>query len=376
MKVYLDNGATTKTANEVIEAMKPYFEWEYGNPSSLHTFGQTAKEAVERARAHIGHYMNADAQEIVFTSGGTESDNTVIQGIAKEGDHIITTKIEHPAILESCHEMEKRGIKVTYLDVDENGLVDPVNLENNITEKTKLVSIIMANNEIGTIQDMVRLGEVCKNHGIFFHTDAVQALGKVDINVKAMNIDFLSASAHKLHGPKGVGILFIRRGLKLRPLLHGGGHESGLRSGTSNTTGIIGFAKALDLASLEARAKMKELRDYLIEELLKLPDCRLNGHPTKRLPNNVNVAFKYIEGEGILLHLNEAGIAVSTGSACSSLSLKPSHVLLAIGLKPEDSHGSVRVTLSNYTTKEEIDYFLKHIKEIVTKLRALSPFGG
>ncbi len=374
MRVYLDNGATSKTDERVVEAMLPYFTEDYGNPASLHTFGQTALEGVKKAREKLAKFINAEADEIIFTSGGTESDNMVIQGIAKEGDHIITTKIEHPAILESCAAMEKRGVEVTYLDVDNEGYVKPEVLKSAIKKNTKLVSIMMANNEIGTIQDMEKLGAICKEKGVLFHTDAVQAVGKVSIDVKAMNIDLLSASGHKIHGPKGIGILYVKNGIKVRPLIFGGGHESGMRSGTSNTTGIIGFAKAIELCNVDVK-EMVRLRDKIIDSLLELPDSRLNG-PKDRLPNNVNVAFKYIEGEGILLHLDGAGIAVSTGSACSSLSLKPSHVLLAIGLKPENSHGSVRITLSRYNTEAEVDYFLKELRGVITKLRALSPFGG
>jgi cysteine desulfurase len=375
MKAYLDNGATTRTDPRVVEAMKEYFTEEYGNPASLHSFGQRAKEGVEAARKYIASFINATPEEIVFTSGGTEADNLALFGVARRAPkgHIITSKIEHPAILEACSALEKQGHKITLLEVDEHGLVSPDALEKAITKSTVLVSIMMANNEIGTIQDIQAIGAVCKMHNVPFHTDAVQALGKLPIDVKAMNIDMLSASAHKLHGPKGVGLIYIRKGLKIEPLIYGGGHERGMRSGTSNTTGIIGFAKALELS--KEPHQMAVLRDRLIKELLKLPDARLNGHPTKRLCNNVNVAFRYIEGEGMLLHLDAAGIAVSTGSACSSLSLKPSHVLLAIGLRPEDAHGSVRITLSKFTTEQEVDYFLENIEKIVRRLREMSPFG-
>ncbi len=376
MRVYLDNGATTRTAPEVLEAMKPFFLEEYGNPSSIHTFGQVAREAVENARSVISKSINADPKEIVFTSGGTESDNIAIQGVARAlpGKHIITSSIEHPAVLETCKALEHKGYKVTYLKVNRFGLMDLGELENAITKDTILVTIVFANNEIGTIQQIREIGVICHKHNVYFHTDAVQALGKVPIDVKSMNIDLLSASAHKLHGPKGVGLLYVRKEVKLEPIVYGGGHERGIRSGTINTAGIVGFARAVELS--EQPNNMVKLRDKLITELIKIPETFLNGHPTQRLPNNVNVSFKHIEGEGILLHLDARGIAVSTGSACSSLTLQPSHVLLAIGLRPEDAHGSIRITLSRYTTEEEIDYFLDSIAPIVKRLREMSPFKG
>ncbi len=376
MRVYLDNGATTRTAPEVVKAMEPYFTEMYGNANSLHSFGEEARSAVDKSRSCIAEFIKAAADDIIFTSGGTESDNIAIQGVATalrdRGNHIITSKIEHPAVLETCRALEKQGYKVTYLDVDRYGFVDLQQLEESITKQTILVTIMFANNEIGTIQPVARIGEICHKHNVYFHTDAVQALGKLPIDVKKLKIDMLSASAHKLHGPKGIGFLYKRKGVKLKPIIYGGGHEFGLRSGTTNTTGIVGFAKALQLC--EQPSRMTELRDKLIKELLKIPDTILNGHPTERLPNNVNVTFKFIEGESLLLMLDRYGIAVSTGSACSSHKLEPSHVLLAIGLKPEEAHGSLRITLSRYTTEEEIDYFIDKVKKVVNELRELSPF--
>ncbi len=371
MRVYLDNAATTMTAPEVVAEMKRFFSEEYANPASLHTMGQHAKEATEKARESIAKAINAEPEEIIFTSGGTESDNLAIKGI--NAGHIITTKIEHPAVLESCRALEKKGTKITYLDVDPEGLIDLEQLKDSINKGTGLVTIMAANNEIGTILPLEKIGAICKERGVPFHTDAVQALGKVPIDVKAMNIDMLSASAHKIHGPKGMGILYVKKGIKLIPSIHGGGHEHGMRSGTGNTAGIMGMAKAIEL--MQEKNNMQELRDMLIKGLLEIPETRLNGPRQKRLCNNVNVAFKYIEGEGILLYLDEAGISVSTGSACSSLSLKPSHVLLALGLKPEESHGSIRFSLSRYTTKAEIQYTIEETKKVVKRLRELSPFG-
>jgi cysteine desulfurase len=370
MKAYLDNAATTMTAPEVLKAMEPYFLQEYGNPASLHTMGQKAKESVEKARASIARVINAEPEDIVFTSGGTEADNLAIKGIKTK--HIITSKVEHPAVLQACAALEKQGSKITYLDVDQEGSVNLEQLRAEIVESTGLVTIMAANNEIGTIMPLEEIGGICKAKGVPFHTDAVQGLGKMPIDVKAMNISMLSASAHKLHGPKGIGFLFVKKGIKLEPLIHGGGHERGMRSGTANPPGIIGMAKALQL--MQNQNNMAELRDLLIRGLLQIPGSRLNGPKASRLCNNVNVAFKHIEGESILLLLDQAGISVSTGSACSSLSLKPSHVLLSIGLRPEDSHGSIRYSLSRYTTKEEIEYTIMHTKRVVEQLRRLSPF--
>ena len=377
MQVYLDNAATTKVDDEVLKAMESFFTKQYANPASLHEFGQKVKEEIDKARKFIAGFINARAEEIVFTSGGTESDNTALIGVAEamknKGNHIITSKIEHPAILRTCDYLAKKGFRITYLNVDKFGMVDLDELNDAINDETILVSIMSANNEIGTIQPIGKIGEICERKNVYFHTDAVQALGKVPIDVKAMNIDLLSASAHKIHGPKGIGFLYVRKGVKILPLIHGGDQESGLRSGTTNAPGIIGMAKAMEL--MNQPNDMERLRDKMINELLRIPNSVLNGHPNIRLSNNVNVAFKYIEGESILLYLSDNGIAVSTGSACSSLSLKPSHVLIAIGMKPEDAHGSIRITLSRFTTEQEIDYAIEKITGTVQKLRKLSPFG-
>jgi cysteine desulfurase len=376
MQVYLDNAATTKVDEEVLKIMSVFFTTKYANPASLHELGQNVKEEIIKAREFIAGFINARPEEIIFTSGGTESDNTALIGIAEasKGNHIITSKIEHPAILKTCEYLEKKGFNVTYLNVDRYGMINTDELEKVITDETILVSIMSANNEIGTIQPIAKIGEICEKRGVYFHTDAVQALGKVPIDVKAMNIDLLSVSAHKIHGPKGMGFLYIKKGTKILPLIHGGGQESGFRSGTTNTAGIIGMAKAMEL--MNQPNDMERLRDKLIQGLLKIPKSVLNGHPNIRLSNNVNVAFKYIEGESILLYLSDNGIAVSTGSACSSLSLKLSHVLMATGMKPEEAHGSIRFTLSRFTTEEEIDYTIEKVTETVQKLRKLSPFGG
>ena len=372
MKTYLDNAATTKISDEVLKAMQPYFNEKYGNASSLHSFGTEAKQAVENARKIIAKSINAEPKEIIFTSGGTESDNIAIKEIAfthkQDGNHIITSKIEHPAVLETCKFLETIGFKITYLDVDKNGLIDLKQLEKSIKKDTILVSIIHANNEIGTIQDIEEIGKICKKHKIIFHTDAVQSYTKIPINVK--NIDLMSLSAHKIHGPKGIGALYVKKGTGIGSLIHGGGHEQGLRSGTENVSGIVGFAEAVKTAD---NKNIEKFRDKLINELLKIPETILNGHKTKRLCNNVNVSFKYIEGEALILQLDSKGIAASTGSACSSKQLEPSHVLLAIGLKPEDAHGSLRLSLSRFTTEKEIDYVVKQIKEVVENLRKISP---
>jgi cysteine desulfurase len=377
MQVYLDNAATTKIDEKVLEAMKPYFLEKYANASSLHEMGQEAKDAVDKARKFIAGFINANPDEIIFTSGGTESDNLALIGIAEalksKGNHIITSKIEHPAVLETCRYLEEKGMKITYIGVDKYGVVNIEELKSAITDNTILASIMFANNEIGTIQPIAEIGKICAKKNIYFHTDAVQALGKVPIDVNAMGITMLSASAHKVHGPKGIGFLYVKKGTKIKPIIHGGGHEHGLRSGTTNTTGIIGFVKALEL--MNEPHEMEILRDKIIKELTKIPDSILNGHPTARLSNNVNISFKYIEGESMLLYLSDNGIFVSTGSACSSLSLKPSHVLSAIGLRPEDGHGSIRISLSRYTTEKEVDYAIEKIKEVVEKLRKLSPLG-
>lgn len=377
MRAYLDNGATTKTDEEAAKAINECFAKNYGNASSLHEFGREAKEILESAREVIAEKINAEPSEIIFTSGGTESDNLAIQETAypnrDKGNHIITTKIEHPAVLETCKFLEKEGFKVTYLDVDEDGLIDLEQLKKEINEKTILVSVMHANNEIGTIQPIEEIGKICREKRIYFHTDAVQSFTKTQIDVKKQNIDLASFSGHKVHGPKGVGALYIRKGTKIHSLMHGGHQESGKRAGTENVPGAAGFAKAVELSNKDDIKRMQELRDRLIENLLEIPDTILNGSREKRLCNNVNISFSFVEGESLLMKLDDKGIAVSTGSACSSQSLEPSHVLLAIGLKHEIAHGSIRFTLSKYTTQKEIDYVVKAVKKAVNELRAVSP---
>jgi cysteine desulfurase len=378
MKVYLDNGATTMVDKEVEKAMLPYFTKIYGNASSLHKFGQEAKGALEKSREVIAKRINAEPEEIIFTSGGTESDNLAIQEIAytnkDKGNHIITTKVEHHAVEKTCKFLEKDGFKVNYLDVDAEGFIDLRQLEKSITKETVLVSIIHGNNEVGTIQDIKAVGEICKKHNVIFHTDAVQSFTKVPIDVKKVNVDLISMSSHKIHGPKGVGALYIKKGTKIHPLFFGGSHEFGKRAGTENIPGIVGFAKAVELAKEEHCKKMVELRDYFIDKIEKeVPEVKLNGSRDKRLCNNVNIIFRYIEGEALLIKLDDRGIAVSTGSACSSRELKPSHVLTAMGIPAAVAHGSIRFTLSRFTTKEELDYTFKNVKEVVKELRKISP---
>lgn len=379
--IYLDNAATTKVDHEVFEAMKPYFEEVYGNASSMYSFAGKARKAVNDAREVIADYLGAKAREIYFTAGGSESDNWALKAVAfakkEKGKHIITSKIEHHAILHTCEYLEKNGFEVTYLDVDEHGLVSIEKLKQAIREDTILISIMFANNEIGTIEPIKEIGAVAHEHGIVFHTDAVQAYGHVPIHVDEMNIDLLSASGHKINGPKGIGILYIRDSVKIGAFIHGGAQERGRRAGTHNTPGIVGFAKATELAvqTMEKRASHeRELRDYLIDRVLKeIPYSRLNGHPTKRLSNNANFCFRFIEGESLLIMLDQKGICGSSGSACTSGSLDPSHVLLAIGLPHEIAHGSLRLTLSEETTKEDIDYTVDELKQIVDRLRNMSP---
>lgn len=380
--IYLDNAATTKTAPEVVEAMLPYFGEIYGNPSSVYELAQTTKSAVTAAREEIASVIGARAQDIYFTAGGTEADNWAIkaayEAYSSKGNHIITTKIEHHAVLYTCEYLEKyHGAKVTYLDVDENGLVRPEDLEAAITPETILISIMFANNEIGTIEPVSEIGRIAREHGILFHTDAVQAFGQVPIQVDEMNIDMLSSSAHKINGPKGIGFLYIRKGVKIRSFIHGGAQERKRRAGTENVPGIVGYGRAAKLAAetMEERtAKERELRDYLIGRILdEIPYVRLNGDRQRRLPNNVNVSFRFIEGESLLIMLDMEGICASSGSACTSGSLDPSHVLLAIGLPHEIAHGSLRMTLSAENTKEEMDTVVEKLKEIVEKLRGMSP---
>lgn len=379
--IYLDNAATTKTRPEVVEAMLPYFTEFYGNPSSVYEFSTPCKKAIAHARETIANSLGAKSNEIYFTAGGTESDNWAIKATAEayqgKGNHIITSRIEHHAVLHTCEYLEKRGFEVTYLDVDENGVVKLEDLKKAIRPTTILISIMFANNEIGTIQPIREIGAIAKEHGILFHTDAVQAYCHVPINVDEYNIDMLSSSAHKINGPKGIGFLYIRTGIKTRSFIHGGAQERKRRGGTENVPGIVGYGKAVEIAQAtmeERAAKERELRDYLMERIMaEVPYTRINGHRTDRLSNNVNVAFQFIEGESLLIKLDMAGICGSSGSACTSGSLDPSHVLLAIGLPHEIAHGSLRLTLNEENTKEEMDYVVEKVKETVEYLRGLSP---
>ncbi len=380
--VYLDNAATTKMKDSVLEKMLPYFTKNFGNASSTYTTpGQNARKGLSEARADVAKAIGAQSGEIYFTSGGSEADNWAIKGVTlknkKRGNHIITSTVEHHAVLHTCQFLEKQGFEVTYLPVDEYGMVSAEDVENAIKDTTVLVTIMFANNEIGTINPIKEIGAVCKKHGVLFHTDAVQATGAVTIDVKDMNIDLLSMSAHKFHGPKGVGALYIRKGVQIENLIHGGAQESGKRATTENVAGIVGMAAALSDAAAHMEEKTKRityLRDKLINGIEKsIPYCRLNGHREKRLPNNVSFCFRYIEGESLLLSLDIKGFVVSSGSACTSGSLDPSHVLLAIGLPHEIAHGSMRATLSEFTTEEEIDEFIKTLGPIVQRLRDMSP---
>lgn len=379
--IYLDNAATTKTRPEVVEAMLPYFTEFYGNPSSVYTFSAKSKEAVTKAREIIADSLGVKSNEIYFTAGGSEADNWALVAAAEayeaKGKHIITSKIEHHAILHTCEYLEKRGYEVTYLDVDENGVVKLDELKKAIRPDTILISIMFANNEIGTIEPIKEIGAIAKEHGILFHTDAVQAYGHVPISADEYNIDMLSASGHKINGPKGIGFLYIRKGVKIRSFIHGGAQERRRRAGTENVPGIVGFGKTVQLAmdEMEERTKKEvEMREYLMEKVLReVPFTRINGSRTSRLPNNINFAFQFIEGESLLIKLDMAGICGSSGSACTSGSLDPSHVLLAIGLPHEIAHGSLRLTLSEENTMEEMDITADKIKEIVAYLRELSP---
>lgn len=367
MNIYLDNGATTKVAKEVIDEMNKAFE-NYGNPSSLHKLGRQSKEHLEIARETIAKKLNAKPNQIIFTSGGSESNNFVLKSI--EGK-IITTKIEHPSILNTCKTLQKNGAELIFLDVDPEGYINLEQLKKNI-KGTKLVSIMHANNEIGTIQNLEEIGKICKENNVLFHTDAVQSFTKTELDVEKFNLDFVSLSAHKIHGPKGIGALYARNPRLLKPLIEGGSQENKKRAGTENVPGILGFAKATEIITKEDIKRMTKLRNKLIEELLKIPETKLNG-PKERLCNNINISFKRIEGESILLHLDDEDIQVSTGSACSSSSLQPSHVLTALGLKPEIAHGSIRFTLSKYTTEQEIEITIQAVPKIIKKLRELSP---
>ncbi len=379
--IYMDNAATTKVAPEVLEAMLPFFTEEYGNPSSAYAFSGKIAKKVAEARRTIADALNACEKEIFFTGGGSESDNWAIKGVADalkdKGNHIITTKIEHHAVLHTCEFLEKHGYEVTYLPVDENGLVSLNDVEAAIRPTTILISVMFANNEIGTIEPIKEIGEIAHKHGIYFHTDAVQAFGHVPIDVDELNIDMLSSSAHKINGPKGIGFLYIRKGTKLSNLIHGGGQESGKRAGTTNAAGIIGYAKAVELAlkDMEETTKYEsELRDRLIKRVLEeIPYTRVNGDLNRRLSNNANFCFRFVEGESLLILLDQKGIMGSSGSACTSGSLDPSHVLLAIGLPHEIAHGSLRLTISKETTQEEIDYVVDSLKQIIDRLRSMSP---
>lgn len=378
--VYMDHAATTYAAPEVVEAMLPYFSEKFGNPSSVYGIGQENKAAVEDARAKVAAAINAEPNEIYFTAGGTESDNWVLKGVAfaniRKGKHIITTAVEHHAILHAAEWLQSQGFEVTYLPVDRYGMVSPADVEKAIRPDTILISVMYANNEVGTIQPIAEIGAIARAHGIYFHTDAVQAVGHVPIDVKAEHIDMLSLSGHKFYGPKGIGVLYIRRGVRIQNLLHGGAQESRHRAGTENVAGIVGLGAAIERAVAampEESARLTAMRDHMIRELLKIPASHLNGHPTQRLPNNVNITFEYIEGEGILLLLNMFGICASTGSACNSASLEPSHVLTAMGVPHEIAHGSVRLTLGVRNTEEDVSYVLEKLPEVVRKLRSMSP---
>jgi cysteine desulfurase len=379
--VYMDNSATTPVKREVLNEMLPYFTEKYGNPSSIYSLGNQSKVAIESSREKIAKAIGANSKEVFFTAGGSEADNWALKGVAfanrKKGNHIITSKIEHHGILHTCQYLEKQGFKVTYLDVDEYGTVDLDELKKSITDETILISIMFANNEIGTIQPIKEIGNIAKEKGIYFHTDAVQAIGHIKIDVNELNIDMLSMSAHKFYGPKGIGALYIRQGVKIDPLIAGGGQERNRRAGTENVPGIVGMGKAIELAyeNLDAHnSKLISLRERLIKKVFENIDyVRLNGHPTNRLPGNVNFCFKFIEGESLLLSLDMEGIAGSSGSACTSGTLDPSHVLLAIGLPHEIAHGSLRLTLGDFNSEEEVDYVVEKLIEIVARLRAMSP---
>ncbi len=379
LMIYLDNAATTKTAPQVVEAMLPYLSEQYGNPSAVYSLGSSAKKAVNQAKRTIAAAIGAKQEEIYFTSGGTEADNWALKAAAEacagKGRHIITTRIEHHAVLHTCEYLEKEGCEITYLKVDQDGLVDIRELRAAIRPDTILISIMFANNEIGTIEPIEEIGAIAKENGILFHTDAVQAFGQIPINVEALHIDMLSASGHKMNGPKGIGFLYIRSGIKLGALLHGGAQERNRRAGTENVPGIAGLEAAVTRAMKgmeEKAARESKLRDYLIERIEKeIPHCRLNGHRTKRLPGNVNFSFLYAEGESILIMMDMKGICVSSGSACTSGALDPSHVLLALGLKQEEARGSLRLTLSEENTREELDYTVESLKEILQRLRNL-----
>ena len=379
--IYLDNAATTRLDEEVFEEMMPYLKENYGNASSIYKLGRDSRKAVENAREEIASILNCSANEIYFTAGGSESDNTAIKGIARankdKGNHIITSKIEHPAVLETCRELEKEGFEVSYISVDENGILDLEELKNSIKDSTILITVMFANNEIGTIQPIEEIGKIAKEHKIYFHTDAVQAVGSIKIDIQKLNIDSLSLSSHKFYGPKGVGALYVKTGVKFNKYISGGHQERNKRAGTENVAGIVGMGKAMKFAYEhldEHNKKIKELRDYYVEQVKeRIPYIKINGDMEKRLPGNSNISFRFIEGEGLLLNLDLKGICASSGSACTSGSLDPSHVLLAIGLPHEIAHGSLRISIGKYNTKEEIDYVIENLVEIVNRLREMSP---
>ncbi|MDT8901037.1 cysteine desulfurase NifS [Anaeroselena agilis] len=383
-RIYFDHSATTPVDKEAAAAVLEYMTEKFGNASSIHSFGREARKAVDEAREKVAKLIGATANEIFFTSGGTEADNLAIKGVAfanrKKGNHIITSAIEHHAVLHTCEYLEKHGFTVTYLPVDEYGMVSVEELQKAITDKTILISIMMANNEVGTIQPVQEIGRIAREKGIYFHTDAVQAVGNYPINVQEMNIDMLALSGHKFHAPKGIGALYIRKGVRIEAVQHGGGHERNMRAGTENVPGIVGLGKAAEIAKRDMAQKvtyLAKLRDRIINEVMtKVPHVKLNGHPTERLPGNVNFSFLFIEGESLLLNLDLKGIAASSGSACTSGSLDPSHVLLAMGLTHEVAHGSLRVTLGRGNTAEEVEYFLQVLPEIIDRLRAMSPLFG
>jgi len=382
-RIYLDYAATTPVDKRVVKAMEPYFTEKFGNTMSLHSFGQEAKFALDQSRAVLANLINAEPNEIIFTGSATESNNLALKGVAmsllkgKNKNHIIISSIEHPCIIESAKWLKKHGFEITKLPVDENGFVNLEDVKKNITEKTILVSVMHASNEIGTIEPIAEIGKICREAGVYFHTDASQSFGKIKIDVKKMNIDLLTASGHKIYGPKGVALLYVRDGVKIEPILHGGGQENGLRNSTVNIPAIVGFAKASELCRAEMAKENKrltKLRDKLIKGILKIDGAKLNGDKKNRLPNNINVSFPYIEGESLIIQLDLHGIACSTGSACSSIKLEPSYVLLAIGLKPEQAHGSLRISLGRFTTEKDIDYLLKVLPKIVVRLENMSPF--
>ncbi|MDI3477978.1 MAG: cysteine desulfurase [Thermoanaerobacterium sp.] len=379
-RIYLDNAATTPLKPEVLDSMMPFFDNRFGNPSALYSYGQEAKKAIEEARDKVAVAIGASADEIFFTSGGTESDNWALIGAAyalkNKGNHIVTTSIEHHAVLHTCQYLKKQGFEITYLPVDEYGLVDPNDLKEAIKDNTILVSIMYANNEIGTIEPIEELADIAKDRGILFHTDAVQAVGNVPIDLKKLDVDMLSISAHKIYGPKGVGALYIKKGVRIDSLIHGGAQERNRRAGTENVAGIVGFGTAIELITKNIDEHIKKqtmLRDKLIDGILKIPYTRLNGHPMKRLPGNVNVSFEFVDGESLILSLDMEGICVSSGSACTAGSIDPSHVLLAIGLPEEIAHGSLRLTIGEENTEEEIDTVINKLPKIVDRLRQMSP---